>query len=111
MFFTSYEFIGFLAVVFLLYYVLPKKMQWPLLVASYVFYFIASPVYVIFIFVTTITTFFAAQIIQRKKDAASSYLAEHKKEMDREQRKAYKADAKKIQKRYFLACLLFSVLP
>lgn len=110
MFFTSYEFIGFLAVVFLLYYVLPKKMQWPLLlVASYVFYFIASPVYVIFIFVTTITTFFAAQIIQRKKDAASSYLAEHKKEMDREQRKAYKADAKKIQKRYFLACLLLNL--
>ena len=59
MLFTDYSFIGFLAVVFILYYTLPKKWQWPfLLVASYVFYFTASPSYVIFIAVTTISTYF-----------------------------------------------------
>ena len=43
MLFTSYEFLAFLAGVLLLYYVLPKKLQWPLLlVASYAFYAIAG---------------------------------------------------------------------
>lgn len=110
MFFTSYEFIGFLAIVLLLYYAVPKKMQWPLLlVASYVFYFIASPVYVIFIMITTITTYFAALVMQKKQDETTAYLSEHKKEMDRQQRKEYKAARKKIQKRYFLACLLLNI--
>ena len=43
MLFTSYEFIAFLFAVFLLYYLLPKRMQWGiLLIASYVFYFLAG---------------------------------------------------------------------
>ena len=44
MLFTSYGFLGFLAALFLLYYILPKRCQWILLLAgSYVFYFAAGP--------------------------------------------------------------------
>ena len=32
--FTSYWFLGFLCVLFLVYYLVPKKMQWGVLLAS-----------------------------------------------------------------------------
>ena len=55
MLFTSSQFIAFMAVVLLAYYLVPKKAQWPLLlVASYIFYWCASPWYLLFIGVTII---------------------------------------------------------
>ena len=53
MLFTSYSFIAFMTIVFVLYYLVPKSCQWPLLlVFSYIFYFIADPRYLIFILVS-----------------------------------------------------------
>ena len=34
MLFTSYEFLGFTAALLLLYYLLPKRCQWPLLLGG-----------------------------------------------------------------------------
>ena len=65
MLFTSYEFLGFILILFVVYYLIPKKCQWPLLlVASYVFYFIAGPEYLIYILVTTLTTYLTARKIE-----------------------------------------------
>ena len=50
MLFTSYEFLGFLAVLLLLYYLVPKRFQWQLLLAaSYLFYFLTGPSNLIYI--------------------------------------------------------------
>lgn len=110
MLFTSYEFIGFLIAVFVLYYLMPKKAQWPfLLVASLFFYGCASPYYLIFIIVTGMTTYVAARGMGSIADAQSAYIKEHKAEMSREERKAYKAIGKKKIKWIFLACLLLNL--
>ncbi len=110
MLFTSYEFLGFIAVVFLLYYILPKKTQWPLLlVASYLFYFLADPSYVLFILATTVSTYFAAKKLTDMQEAASLYVKEHKEELSREEKKEYKALEKKKQHTVFLWCLLFNL--
>ena len=64
MLFTSYEFLGFLLVVFVMYYLLPGRAQWSfLLIASYAFYFMADPRYLIFIMITTASTFLVAQYL------------------------------------------------
>ena len=56
MLFTSLPFVLFLAATLLLYYIIPKKLQWGfLLVASYVFYALADLRYLIFIMTTTVT--------------------------------------------------------
>ena len=90
MFFTSYEFFGFIAVLFLLYYLVPKKCQWPLLlVASYIFYFVAGPDYLIYILVTTITTYLAALKIEQNADRQSAYLKEHKAELSKDEKKLF----------------------
>lgn len=110
MLFTSYEFILFLGIVFALYYAIPGKLQWKfLLLASYVFYFLADPSYLLYILATTVTTYLAARRIQVRKDAFQVKFDSIKKELDREQRKAQKEQEKKRQFRLMLLCLLFNL--
>ena len=73
MLFTSLEFIVFMAVVFLAYYILPKKCQWPLLlIFSYIFYFIANPKYLIFILVTTVSTYLISMKLEKINDTMTA---------------------------------------
>lgn len=110
MLFTTYEFMGFMAVLLLVYYLIPKKCQWPLLlVASYVFYFIAGADYLIYILATTLTVYFAARLIAKNAERQGVYLKEHKAELSREAKKAYKDAQKKIRLRWFLLCLLLNL--
>lgn len=110
MLFTSYGFIGFLAVVFLLYYLIPAKYQWMLLLAaSYLFYWFANPVYLLYICVTTVSTWFIGRRIEAVRSVQSAYLAEHKQELDKEAKKSYKALMKKKNWHLLLACLFFNL--
>jgi D-alanyl-lipoteichoic acid acyltransferase DltB (MBOAT superfamily) len=110
MFFTSYEFIGFIAVLFVLYYLIPKRFQWQLLLlGSYVFYFIAGPTYLLYILATTITVYFAARIMDNNLARQNAYVKEHKAELSKEEKKAYKNNQKKIRFRWMLACLLVNL--
>ena len=104
MLFTSYEFIAFLCITYLLYYLLPKKTQWlVLLVASYGFYLFSGLENVIFIVCTTALSWAVALWISRVKQGGEDYLASRKDEMDKEARKAYKARLKK--KTFGILCL------
>ena len=110
MLFTSYEFLGFLLVVFIMYYLLPGRAQWSfLLIASYAFYFMADPRYLLFIAITTVSTFFAAKAISDKKQAFDLWFKENKKGMEKEERKAVKAKEQALEKKIFLCCLLFNL--
>ena len=110
MLFTDYSFIGFLAVVFVLYYALPKKCQWPfLLVASYVFYFIASPSYLIFIAATTVSTYLVSLKLDGLDAAQKTWIAEHKGQISREEKKEYKAGIKAKKWKWLLVCLFFNL--
>ena len=111
MLFTSYLFLGFLALVLILYYVLPKKAQWPLLLcASYLFYFAAGAHFLLYLLSTTVTIWGAAVLIDKNHQAQKTHIKEHKEEMDREAQKTYRAAQKKIRFRYFLAALLINLL-
>ncbi|HOB20920.1 MAG TPA: hypothetical protein PKO35_09505 [Candidatus Atribacteria bacterium] len=108
MLFTSYSFIAFLALLFTVYYLVPRRFQWMLLLfASYLFYFIAGPTYVIYIFVTTLSTYLVSVKLESLNKAQSAYLAEHK-DMSREEKKEYKASVKSKQRKWLAACLLFN---
>ena len=110
MLFTSYSFIGFIAVVFLLYYLLPRKCQWPfLLAASYTFYFIASPSYLLFIGATTVSTYMTGRRLDVLKETQDAYIKANKGSLSREEKKAYKASMKAKQWKWLLGCLLFNL--
>lgn len=110
MLFTSYEFMFFVLVTTVLYYLVPKRFQWCLLLAAdYVFYAIAGLGYLPFILVTTISAYLAGRKLQSMKHRQEEYLAAHKAQMNREEKKAYKAAGKKKQWRWLLLTLLLNL--
>ena len=63
--FLSMNFLLFLAVAILGYYVIPKRLQWVwLLLFSYIFYLASGTTAVVFILATTVTTFLAGLILE-----------------------------------------------
>jgi len=110
MLFKSYEFLFFVLITCVLYYIIPKKWQWMLLLlASYVFYFLAGASFLPYIFVTTVSTYLVARKITSLQQSTSLYVKEHKEELSREEKKEYKAKAKKKQWHWLLFCLLFNL--
>lgn len=110
MFFTSYEFLEFLLVLFLLYYLFPARWQWKLLLAaSFFFYFCASPVYCVYIAVTIVTTWAAGCMIEAVRRKRDDYLQENRESLSKEDKKAYKARMKRRTWRWTLACLLLNL--
>lgn len=70
--FNSISFAIFLPIVFVLYWVMPHKFRWiVLLVASYFFYMSWNPKYVVLIFFTTLVSYIAAIIIEKKREQIS----------------------------------------
>ncbi len=110
MLFTSYEFMFFVLITCVLYYAIPKKWQWVLLLlASYVFYFLAGASYLPYIFTTTVSAYLIARRLTAMQAKTESYIKEHKAELSREERKAYKAKEKKKQWRLLLVCLFINI--
>lgn len=109
MLFTSYEFIIFILIAIVLYYVFPKRFQWViLLVASYIFYFFAGAFYPLFILLTSITTYLIARKLDKLKEVQEEYISLHKAELSREERKEYGKQMKKKRKGWMLLCLLIN---
>ena len=106
---TSFPFLIFAAVTVLLYYLVPKRGQWMvLLTASVLFYAVAGGWYLPFILTTVLTTFFLARVIESRARADEDYIAAHKADMAKEERKAYKAAGKKKRFRILVAGLVLN---
>ncbi len=110
MLFTSYSFIIFLVLLFVIYYVIPRKYQWGLLlVASYIFYSFAGVKYLLYILLTTISTYVVSRKISKLQEIQADYLIKHKGELLKEEKKAYKASMKSKQRKWLLICLLLNL--
>lgn len=110
MLFTSYQFMFFVLITVVLYYAVPKKAQWCLLLAAdYVFYYLAGSSYLPFILLTTISTYLVGMRIRKLRRSQEEYVALHKADMSREQRKEYKNVQKKKQWKWLLLCLLLNI--
>ncbi len=107
MLFTSFEFIIFAAALLVLYYLLPRRCQWPLLlVAGYIFYALADPKYLIYIAVITLTSYVTARVMGGMSRRENDYLASVRDSLPREERKAHRAAAKKKRRRVLVLGLV-----
>lgn len=112
--FISYSFIAFLLILFVLYYLVPKKFQWMLLLAAnFLFYFSAGMYYPLFILTTSVTVWFSGVLINRREEEWENYNAKIKAgelpKPSREEKKAYKAKITSRKKRLLLACLFLNL--
>nr|MCR5107799.1 MBOAT family protein [Lachnospiraceae bacterium] len=62
-----------------------------------------------YIAITTITTFFAAVIIEKRSDEQTTYLKSNKDRLSKEDKKAYKARTKKRQKLVLFLCVFINL--
>ena len=109
MLFTSFGFILFLAVLFLLYYTVPKKLQWVLLLAgSYFFYAFAGWGCLVFMAVTTVSAWYASIRMDRLQRRQKDYLKARKETLTSQEKKAYKAGIKRRKMGWFLGAILLN---
>ncbi len=93
---NSLTFLAFLAVVLLIYYIVPKKFQWVvLLVASYGFYLSSGVGHVIYIIGTTLFTYGAGRLMQHIRDKQQNAINEMGEEITKEQKRQLKKIAAK----------------
>ena len=116
MLFTSYEFIGFLALLFLIYYGLPQltrgklpACQWvTLLIFGYVFYLYSGVQYILFILFTTFTSYFVGRGMARHAKREEDALDGLRETLSREERKAFKAKGKRARRRILAVGLILN---
>lgn len=109
--FTTLSFIGFFATFFFVYYAVPKRFQWWLLLTgSMVFYGYASPYYLLLLWATILVTFVGAVAIGSVYRQRDEYLAQHKAELSRDEKKTCKAKAEANAKRWLVGTILVLVL-
>ena len=100
MVFTSYAFLGFLALVFLGYYVIPKKWQGMfLLLASLIFYAFSGITNLAYILAVTLITYFGALQIGKVHETQKAYLKANKETLDKDAKKKYREEKTKLRKR------------
>ncbi len=105
--FTTFTFLLFAAIALAFYYLVPKKVQWvALLLASWCFYLYAGVQYLFFLAFTTASSYLAGFVMGRNNEKQDAYLAAHKQELSREEKKAYKVKVKKGNRIYLILCLV-----
>lgn len=109
MLFTSYSFIVFISLLFIIYYAIPKKYQWIFLLgASYIFYSFAGVRFLLYIILTTVSTYFVAIKIGNLYDEQTKYLKENKSQLSRDEVKEYKSKIKSRRWKWLLSCILLN---
>lgn len=94
--FTSFNFLVFITIVIGLYYVVPKKYQWCiLLLASYTFYIAGGIDNLLYIVCSTVFTFLSGRYMQKLRDDFQDKLTNSTEEFTKEQRIAMKKEVQK----------------
>ncbi len=103
---TTFRFFIFAAFLLVIYFLVPKKIQWEiLLIFSLGFYAMAGLENSFYIILTAATTYAAAIWIDRLTGQCTQFLKENKNILSREERKAYKNKNVKKRKLILTICL------
>lgn len=107
---TSLVFVLFIFIVFILYYTVPKKYQWGVLLASsLVFYTLSSKWGILYILVTASSIFGSAILIENNNKKTKSYLKENKESLSKEEKNKYKSTNKNKRKFILIATLVVNI--
>lgn len=102
----SYTFFAFLAITILLYYIVPKKMQWIVLfIASIYFYLLAGIQYLAVVIVTACVVYVSALCMQKNLDEQSRLI----EGLERRAARSIKNDMKKKRKKVLVVALIFVI--
>lgn len=104
----SIKFFVFLFITFVVFYIVPKKLQWVVLLsASLVFYAFSGPVYILYVIYTSLVSFLVAVKLGKVNDKMKSEISnEIDKKIIREIKASYAVKKKKLVTLGIVAVLL-----
>ena len=107
----SLNYIAFVGIAVLLYYLVPKKYQWMiLLLFSIIFYYISGGLKAgVFITITIATTFYGALTMERIGEKARRTIKTSETPLSRDEKKAIRAGARAKKHKVFLVTLLINL--
>ncbi|MBR7010454.1 MAG: MBOAT family protein [Oscillospiraceae bacterium] len=106
----SVSFLLFILGLCLVYFLVPKRFQWWVLLAfSLGFYALGGLLSLPWLLLTALSAWATARYIQDRADAEKAFLAAHKAELSKEERSARKAKGKKTRRRALTLCILLNV--
>ena len=108
---VSTGFLVFLLVGVIVYYLIPKKAQWAwLLILSYAYYLCSGYKTIVFILLTTSVTYMSGILLEKVEDNLDKSIK--KEGISKEEKKAFKEDARRKKKGVVFAALIlvFGVL-
>ena len=106
----SSSFLLFTLGLLIAYYLVPKRMQWWVLLAfSLAFYALGGLLNLPWMLLTAFSTWGAARWIQQAADREKAYLAAHKAELSKEARTACKARGKAQRRRVLTLCIVLNI--
>jgi len=106
----SLSFIVFILFVFVIYYVVPKKFQWVVLLLSSVFFYLMCGFKsFLYVLITTTTIYFATRYMASAKLKQKAYLRENKESLTKEQKTKYKNKIRRKRKAAMLITLFVNI--
>lgn len=111
MLFTSYGFLAFVAALFVLYYIVPRRTQWLLLLAAdVVFYACAGWQGLCFMAATVVVSWAATNLMGASLEKQKAFLSSDEgKALERSERKQYKAKCQRKRKTVFILALIIDL--
>lgn len=106
---VSFSFLVFFALLMLLYFVFPHKIQWfVLLIFSYVFYYSVSGRLPIYIFITTVITYLAANFINKIKKDTDKKISENES-ITKDEKKVLRSSSDKKRKAVLIIAICLNI--
>ena len=106
---TTFRFFTFAVLLVLVYYIAPKKYQWVVLLAASIFFYCLTGVKSgIYILITACSAYGGARWMERIGEKGKAYLKEHKAELSKDERKAYKNAYQTKRRRVMIAVLVLN---
>lgn len=107
---TTLSFVVFAFVTFVLYYIIPKKYQWCLLlVASIIFYISFGVKSIIFVLITATTIYIATIWMCQVTKSQKEYFKSHKDKLSKEEKTKIKQKNKNKRKNIMVVTLLINI--
>ena len=108
--FLSFAFVGFIVLLISVYFVIPKKYQWCLLlIGSYFFYAYATPYFLVFLIISTLITYICGIKLGQCSKKLETALNDGEETLSREERKELKKKTEKRKKLILAVCLLLNI--
>lgn len=106
---TSLVFLLFIFCLVFVYYIVPKKIQWIVLLVASLFFYIASSTWgIIFVLITSLTTFLSTLWMTDVRKKHKTYIKENKDSLTSANKKEIKAKANKKRKFIMIATLVLN---